>query len=455
MNCLQDEQTKKIIDTVAHLIQFERWNEEASCSSKNDGADESGACMENLLKRGSIIDGVSPLLNQQSQEYTKHHSKRTSAPATKKRGLYLCCFKKHSRKKVKLSLERKIKALEKEAGNLTLIIMYARRHITVLKKEHKDVRNKLHNELYRNDVINEERNSLVRQINIMREKRDWLSSTVRSTEADVEVLKAEREALKLEVENLRRQCKDAATLRERLNTITAHSYEPSEEFTQQRDDLVSEAKSPAADIEAIQKDKDALKLEKEHLRGLCEEAAAFKEQLNTITTERDQLTQQRVYLILESKRPAGYTKTIKKVRDALKLETSYLQGQCKDAALLKEQRDRLTLEAKRQTMYTNVIEKEMAALKFEAEHLQGQCMDAAALKEQLNVAIVQRPKLRKGRGALVLIVIILVLCFSVGLLWTLRDSLNNYGTLFASPRKTSSYRNPTLATAVPSRIIIV
>jgi chromosome segregation ATPase len=372
---------------------------EASSSSKNDFTHESGACMENLLKIGSITDKESLLLHQQSRVYTKHRSKKTSSRATEKSGLLtkkkLCSFNKNSRKKKKLSLEIEIKALEREARNLTFVIMYGRRHINFLKKKHEDLRKKLQNDWYKKDVINVERNSLVRQVNTMTEKWDWLSSTVRSTECEVKILKTERDLLKLEVEKLRGHCKDSAALGDGLSTLATHCDEPSEEPRQQRDNLIPEAKNQAAYIETIQKDKNALKLEMEHLRT-----------------------------------------------------------QCMDAAALKKDRDRLTLAARRQAKYTKDIEEEREALKLEAEHLRTQLMEVAALKEQLNIATVQRHKLGRDRRTLVVIIIVLVLCIFVGLLWTQRDSLNTYGTLFASLNKTSSH-NSILATVVPSRDIVV
>jgi chromosome segregation ATPase len=307
--------------------------------------------------------------------------------------------------------------------------MYARRHITALKKEHKDIRKKLHSKWYKNNIISLERDSLVRQINIVREKKDWLGSTVRSIEAELEVLKAEREALKLEVENLRRHCNDAATLEESLNTVTEHRYEPSEESIQQRVDLALESERPEGYTKAIEVSA-AFKLKMNELRGQCEDATALNE-------DRDRL-------LLEAKRQARCTKAMKVEREALNLEAEHFQGQ--DAAALNE--------VKRQAKHTKAIEEERDALKLEAEHLRGQCKDTGVLKEKLNIARVQRPKLRKGRIALVVTVIILALCFSVRLFWTLRHPLNNYGTLFASPCKTSSYSNLISATTVPSRIII-
>jgi hypothetical protein len=265
---------------VARLIDFKRWNSEAPCSGKHHGEDEGVVCMENLLETGSITEDRSSPVYQQSEDCIKHHSRETSAPATKKGGLlrkYFPRFKKHSGKKKK-SLESKIKALEKEVINLTFTIMFAHAHINTLKMEHEDIQKKLQNDRYKKDVISRERNSLVRQVKKMREKRGWLRST--ATEIDVGLKKAVRYALKPEAENLR-----------------------------------------------------------------------------------------------------------------------------------------------------------------------GQCVDAAALKEQLNIAKVERPKVRKKRRAPTLIAIVLVLCFSVGLLWILRDSLNNYGTPFASSRKISWSRNPCIIAA--------
>jgi hypothetical protein len=199
---------------------------------------------------------------------------------------------------------------------------------------------------------------------------------------------------------------------------------------EQRDNLILEAERKAANIMAIEKERDALKLEVEQLRCQCMDAAALK-------NDRDRH-------ILEAKRQASCMKAIKEERDAFKLEAERLRGQCMDAAALKEQRDRLRLEARRQARYTKAIKEERDALKLGAEHHRCQCMDTAALKEQLSAATVQPPELKKGRSALVIIVTMLILCFSVGLLWTLRDS----------PNMPSSH-DSILSTAVPFHNIVV
>jgi L-lactate utilization protein LutB len=74
--------------------------------------------------------------------------------------------------------------------------------------------------------------------------------------------------------------------------------------------------------------------------------------------------------------------TIEKERDALKLEAEQLRGQCKEVVALKIDKDGLILEAKRQAANIMALEEERDPLKLEAEQLRGQSKDAAALKEQ-------------------------------------------------------------------------
>jgi hypothetical protein len=515
---------------VDHLLQFKWWNAEASCSNKNDGADEGGAYMEHLLKTGSIRDGVSRLLHQQLDESTKYPSEKASARAGKKGGLLikkmLCCLRKHACMKKKLLLESKIKVLEKEAENLTFVVMEGRTQITATRKEHEALQTKLHNDLHKNYLITVQRNSLASQVKIMRKQRDCLSSTPRSTVGDMEVMKTEWDAMKLQIENLQGLCEDAAALIEELNTETTERDQPTDQeddilleaksqaayievvedrdalkleaeqlrgqcvdaaaLKEQRDSLILKAEHQAANIVAIEKERDALKLETEQLRGQCKDSAALKEQTDTIIMEakrqvanmvaiekeRDALKleaeqlrsqckdaaalkEQRDRLILEVKHQARNMKAIKEGRDMLKRETEQLRGQCKDTAALEKQRDNLIMEAKRQARNMKTIKEERDALKLEAEHFRCQCMDTAVLKEQLRIATVQRPELKEGRGVLVLIVTMFVICFSVGLLWTLRNSPNIYVSPFASLYKTLLSHNSTLSTAMPFHKIVV
>jgi hypothetical protein len=271
--------------------------------------------------------------------------------------------------------------------------------------------------------MNTERNSLECQV-----KSNRVSSTVRSTVGDTEALKTERDALKLDVGNVRSLHEEVAALNKQLDNVIT------DQLPKERDDLIFESKRQAADMEAMQKDNDALKRETEYLRSQCNNVAAIKEQLKTVTAEQQ---------------------CRKEVRDAPQVEMEHPQGQYKDTSAMMEQKEKLALQGKHQASDTKAVEKARDALEFETNDLRGQCKDAAALKEQLNIVTVQRPKLRKGRSALVVIVSMLILCLSVGLLWTLRDSLNSYGTPLASLYRTSSSHNSILATAVPSHNIVV
>ncbi|PNF42429.1 hypothetical protein B7P43_G10553 [Cryptotermes secundus] len=283
----------------------------------------------------------------------------------------------------------------------------------------------LHDDPYKTDVINTEINSLECQANSNR-------FTVTSTVGDIEVLKTERDALKLEVENLQSLHKEVAALSEQLDIVIMER----DQLTQERGDLIFEFESQAAVLEAMQKENDALKHETEYLQGQCNNVAAIKEQLKTVTAEQQHL---------------------KEVRDNLQLQMEHLQGECKDIAEMTEERNKFILQHKCQASGTKAVEKARDDLKLETNVLQGQCKDAAALKKQLNIVCVTavlRPKLRVGRRGLLIIVTMLVFCFIV-VLWTQRYSLNTYGMPFASLYKMSSSCKSILANAMPSRNIVV
>jgi hypothetical protein len=316
-------------------------------------------------------------------------------------------FNKNSRKEKKLLLERNIRALQREAENLFFIIMYGRKHITDLKQEHKALRKRLCNDRFKKDLICIEKNSLTRQIKTLREQRDNLSSTVRSTVTGVRVIKTERnDTMTLDVDKLRGQRDKATALRRKSNTITAQRNEPSNKHSEKSDDLLLEAKGPAV---ATERDKVNLNVETEHVRGHFQETEALKEQTNTVATERNKIKIERDEPVLEVRHPLECTVAPEKardvlnieieqkeqrdehklkaisetgnlqVRDVLRPETKELRSQSKDAS---EPKEHLTLEDRRQARYSKVIKEEKEAPRFEVEHFRSQCNEVAALKRQ-------------------------------------------------------------------------
>jgi hypothetical protein len=385
--------------------------------------------MENLLRTGLNTNEASPYLHKQKK--SKKRGKKKIRRLTRKMTSFL---KRKGRKAKKLKLERKIKVLERDAENLFFIIMYGRKHINTLKHEHEALRKKLRNDLFKKDLICIEKNSLARQVKILREQRDKLSSTVRSAVTDAEVMKAERDnTMKLDVTKLRGQRQEATALEQKSNTITAQRDEPSNDNSEERDDLIIEAKGPSLCTVAIEKDKVAVSLKTEHLRGHFEEAAALKEQANTVSTERDELEgerdevrrppayiaapedkdtpkpeieqireqctdvetmkEQRGRYQLEAKRETEYAE----VRDVLKPEENELRSQRKNASAQKEP---LTLETKRQARYSKAIREERDALRLEVEHLRSQCNEVAALKEQRDRLIIEAKRQAKHTKAI-------------------------------------------------------
>jgi hypothetical protein len=372
--------------------------------------------MENLLRTGSITNEVSPDLRKQKKK-SKRKGKKKIRRLTRK---MVSCLKKKGRKAKKLSLERKIKVLERDAENLFFIIMYGRKHITTLKHEHEALRKKLRNDLFKKDLICIEKKSLERQVKILREERDSLRATVRSAVTGAEVMKAGRDdTVKRDVTKLRGQRREATALGQKSNTITAQRDEPSNDHSEERDDLTIEANGPSLHTVAIEKDKVALNLETERFRGHFPEAAALKEQANAVSTERDEP-------MLEARRPPAYI-AAPEDSDALKLENEQIREPCTDVETLKEQRGGHQLEAKRETGHAEVrdvlkpeenelrsqhknasspkelliletkrqarcskaIKEERDALRLEVEHLRSQCNEVAALREQKDHLILE------------------------------------------------------------------
>jgi hypothetical protein len=312
--------------------------------------------------------------------------------------------------------------------------------------QERDDQTTLHNEQHKTDLINTETNTL-----------------------EYQVIKTERDELKLKVECLRDLCEEAAGLsglsyneitgrnqltQEKENFITERDeliqerddlvterdqltqerddlIRERDQLTQERDDLLFVSERQVADMEDMQTENEALKCEIEYLQGQCNSTATIEGQIKTVTAEQQQL---------------------KEVRDHMQLEMENFWDQCKDIAALAEQRDKLILQSKCQAGDTKATEKARDALKLE-KNIGYQCMDAATPKEQLSIATVQHPKFRKGIRVLVLC-IILILIFGV-LLWIMRYPPINYGTHFASRYKMSSYRNIISATAHHSNHIIV
>jgi hypothetical protein len=70
------------------------------------------------------------------------------------------------------------------------------------------------------------------------------------------------------------------------------------------------------------------------------------------------LKEQRDNLMLETKRQAANIVAMENERDVLNLEAEEIRGKCTEAAALNKDRDRLILETKRQAANIVAIEKE-------------------------------------------------------------------------------------------------
>jgi hypothetical protein len=219
-------------------------------------------------------------------------------------------------------------------------------------------------------------------------------------------------SLKHEERKFPGQCTNATALAHRLHQMTVQSNE----LRKDREALLYEAICISDEKDAITEERDALKFEVEEIRLQCKKAATLEEQLNQLTVENNELRDDRAAFLYEALCIYDEKEAITKERDALKFEVEEIRWECNKASNLGEQLKQMTLESKelredREALLYEAIciadekeaikkEKERDALKFEVEEIRWQCSKAAALGEQLKQMTVENKELRQDIEAL-------------------------------------------------------
>jgi hypothetical protein len=216
---------------------------------------------------------------------------------------------------------------------------------------------------------------------------------------ELDTMKKERDALQKEGEQLREQCKHAWELKKIADNISRDI-----------NILLLEAEHEEEITQNIMQERDALRLEAEELRAKCKDSDEMEKQLNSVIQNCIDITKERDDLLLEGRTEAADKETINKAREALKIETQNLHAQLKTSALMRDklnvacdditkERDSYKSKCRRSEADCEDIRKVMKDLKFEREELEAQFNKYNLLKQQLNTVKVQCDDITKERDA--------------------------------------------------------
>jgi chromosome segregation ATPase len=280
---------------MAALTQLEVWKANSFCSHTNDEKDEGETGVE-ILKTKEGPDEASPLIQNQFREL-REYPKETFEPATvsdrRLTKLMPHWLKKHSVKK-EMPLHREIETIKGDTRALA----------------------KTFGEVCQNTAALEGQLNLIAvEQGKLRKDRGALMNEPLSTSEERETVKENIDALNLEVE-LQDQCKKTASLEDQLNQMRVEGHELRKDI----DALIYEAIIISEEKETMKKDRDALNLEVEELRGQCKKVADLEDQLNQMRVERDELRKDIDALTYEAIIISEEKDNIKLDRDVLKLE---------------------------------------------------------------------------------------------------------------------------------------
>ncbi|XP_023709720.1 cingulin [Cryptotermes secundus] len=253
---------------------------------------------------------------------------------------------------------------------------------------------------------------LMQKCRKMTDERDAWISKAQSMEANGDVLKRERNALKLETRKLRAQGEKAALLEEELKDVKVQLAF----IAKERDSFQQRYRRSEKDSKSMNKIIEGLKLEAEELRKKNESNALLEKQLTAARRQCDAATKERNAFILKAQQVTQTKGTLQMKIDALKVEVEDLRSKNNERQLQQDElsalrrlcddmerdRDFYKLEARRAAKTRVAQTKVIDALKLKVEDLHVQCKKSSLLEEQLSVAEQQWDKMRKERNAFIL-----------------------------------------------------
>lgn len=177
-------------------------------------------------------------------------------------------------------------------------------------------------------------------LNVMRQEREYVTKerntymvkAQRKAERS-DALKFERDALKAEIESLRSKIRDTDELEKQIRTTELNC----ENFERERDNLKSKVRWMAGDREAMRLKVDALKPERDELLAQYNKIAVLERQLSNEKQQCENVRKEIRELLLSSQATAEDREAMRKEKRALKLERQRLRGRCRNCSSLEQE----------------------------------------------------------------------------------------------------------------------
>jgi hypothetical protein len=295
-----------------------------------------------------------------------------------------------------------LKDVGKETNDLELKAeaidaLYKQRDELIIETE------KLRSQCEENAILEENLNALILKCDRSAEDRDTYTLEAQNVAADIDVIAEERKAIRIKTQELRAQCEQRALLERQTHTLFIQ-YEKNK---RKRDALMSKLQDMEEDEEDIMMDKDAMKVEKDELQEQCKDSTELKRQINAARIQCVYVNRDREAVKLKVRRNIENRDAIMKDRDALELERQRLKVQCEDSDMLPHELNFVSFQVRKIEEETSdllskieaidALKKERDALRIGIEKLRAKCKEGSLLEEKLNALNVQRENTAKER----------------------------------------------------------
>jgi hypothetical protein len=292
-------------------------------------------------------------------------------------------------------------ALVLDGERKTSMIEFLKKENDALKLEVQNVRVQRKEDAAQNDKLN----FLLRKCEDITSERDALLLEYRR-------ISGEKNALRDEARNLRDQFKDPEVLQEELNALRVQRDHNKSE----RDAFELRARQLAAKCSAMTKVMESLQLENDETRAKFQDFGPMERELNNIRQQCEDITNERNSFVLRAHRTAKSREAIEFERDALRVEMEDLRAKIKDSdeletqlrnaktlyEELKSERDLLKTKIQWKTGNRRGQGKEIDTLMQENEDLRARCRNMPVLQKELNDARQECDKLKKERNGFIL-----------------------------------------------------
>jgi hypothetical protein len=289
-----------------------------------------------------------------------------------------------------------------ELKNDAIDALYKQRDELIIETE------KLRSQCEENALLEGKLNALILKCDRSAEDRDTYTLEAQSVAADIDAIAEERKAIRMKNQQLRAQCEQRALLEKQTHALFVQ-YEKNK---RKRDALMSKFQDMEEDEEDIRMDKEAMKLQKDELQEQCKDSAQLKRQINAARVQCVYVNRDREAMKLKVRRNIENRDAVMKDRDALKLERQRLKVQCEDSDMLPHELNFVSFQVRKMEEETNdlmskveaieALKKERDALRIGIEKLRTKCKEGALLEGKLNALNDQRENSAKERDAYML-----------------------------------------------------